>query len=81
MHTFFWSLLLLLQAGVRGKYFSKNFLGENTGLNVKVLVLDVKVLVYDVEVLFLGCGSTGPRIWKYWSLDVSNRVRKCCRRS
>ena len=51
-------------------------------LDVKVLVLDVKVLVLEVKVLLSGpgCKITGPRMWKYWSLDVSNCVRKCCRK-
>ena len=58
----------------RDKIRANTFLGENIGPDVKVLVPDVKVLVP-------GCGSTGPRMWKYWSLDVSNCVRKCCRKS
>ena len=45
-------------------------IGENIGLDVEVLVPDVKVLVLDVKVLVPRCGSTGPRMWKYWSLDV-----------
>ena len=65
----------------RDKFRAKTFLGENIGPDAKVLVPDAKVLVPDVKVLVPGCGSTGPRMWKYWSLDVSNCVRKCCRKS
>ena len=63
------------------KIRANTFLGENIGPDVRVLVPDVKVLVQDVKVLVPGCGSTGPWMWKYWSLDVSNCVRKCCRKS
>jgi hypothetical protein len=48
-----------------GKFRAKSFVGEKNGPDAKVLVLDVKVLVR-------GCGSTGSRMSKYWSLDVSN---------
>ena len=79
----------------RYKIKAKTFLCENIGPDVKVLVPDVKVLVLDVKVLVPdvkvlvpgygstgpGCGSTGPQIWKYWSLDVSNCVRKSCQKS
>ena len=60
---------------------AKKNLGKNIGPDVKVLVPDVKVLVPDVKALVPGWGSTGPRMWKYWSLDVSICVRKCCRES
>ena len=58
----------------RDKIRAKTCLGENIGPDVKVLVPDVKVLVPDVK-------RAGPQMWKYWSLDVSNCVRKCCRKS
>ena len=50
------------------------FLDINIGPDVKVLLMDVKVMVP-------GYGITGPWMWKYWSLDVSNYVWKCCRKS
>ena len=46
----------------------------------KVLVPDVKVLVPDGKVLVPGCGSTGPWMGKYWSLDVQIISRSCCRK-
>ena len=76
----FWSVLLLSQAR------AKTCIGENTGLDVKVQVEvkvpvpDVKVSVPDEKALVPGFGSTGPSMWKDWSLDVPNQVRKCCRR-
>jgi hypothetical protein len=54
----------------RYKIRAKTFVGENIGPDVKVLVPDVKVLVP-------GCGSTGPQMWKYWSLDVKVLVPGC----
>jgi hypothetical protein len=51
----------------RNKFRAKTFLGEKIGPDAKVLDPDVKVLVPDVKVLVPGCGSTGPRMQKYWS--------------
>ena len=74
MHVFFvLSCFFQKPEKSREKIEAKTFLGENIGTNLKVLVLDVKVMVP-------GCGSTGSQTWKYWSLDVSNCVRKCCRK-
>ena len=46
----------------------------------KVLVPDGKVLVLDGRVLVPGCGSTGPWMGKYWSLDVQIISTSCCRK-
>ena len=64
-HAFF---TILISSGIK----LEHFLDENSFPDVKVLVLDVKVLVPDVKVLVPRYGSTGPQMWKYWSLDVSN---------
>ena len=57
-----------------------HFARTNTGPVVDYWSVMRKYLSLDVKVLVLGCGNNCP--WrKYWYLDVSNLVRKCCQKS
>jgi hypothetical protein len=58
----------------RDKLRAKTVLGENIGLDAKLLVPDAKVLVPDVEVLVPGCQSTGPWMCQIVSGNAAGKV-------